>query len=389
MATRGTSVLLAVLAAGALLLSQATPSAGGGTMLSKRGRCIQITGEADSRGDTSWTETRGSTRFPDVLALAATHWLIVYNEYTTPFSTADWSRVVLKETRDAGRTWTTRILDEQRKGSEGFLGNWNYVRLGRLSDGRLVLSSCTRYQGNRCYLWFSADEGKTWEGPHDTHISDLKPKHLSQSPGSCIEMSEVVDLGDGKLGVMAHRSLPGKRIRNDLYVSGDGGRTWAYRSTAPGPEFDTCEAALLVRGGRVQIYCRNNRAVPKGMLVIRSEDSGTTWKLAREAGEAPGHQPDVALLRDGRALAIYRVTSTVGVDVWLHDPETLKGHTIGVERVPGSKRIFDCDTGGVAQLSDGTILLTYSSRVRDGGSLWPEKRVRLLVLEPGALDPGD
>lgn len=341
-------------------------------LLKHKGRVIQVTGALDSLGSFEWAKTNGSTRMPDLIALSDTHWLIVYCENPKATTVGDWSRLVLKETHDAGKSWTARILDEQRKSSKNYLGNWNNQEFTRLSDGRIVLSTVLR--GGRSYIWFSEDQGKTWGIPIEPRMVDGKRAWIF-----C-----AFELADGSLGSYS--------AGGHFSVSGDGGWTWEARGKIEFPEYKLCEAGHFVKDDHVQIYCRDNRRDANGplleacMVVLRSEDGMRTWKKIRAIKEAPGgHQSKVYQLRDGRLLALYRVTNEVGVDVWLHDFDTLEGKTFPVDRDPSSKRPWDFDCGGIAELSDGTILLCYGTKWRGENQYWPEKRIRVLVLPPGTF----
>lgn len=328
---------------------------------------------------------------PDMVALSDSHWIVVYNEYPTALATGNWARIVQCTTRDAGESWETVLLDQQREHGRGYLGNWNMVHVSQLADGRLVLTSTTRTKGHRCYLWFSGDQGETWEGPVDACLNEAVGDGVRYAA-----VSRVVDLPDGTLAAFAHRNNPNPPRRGalitDLLVSRDAGLSWQYRSSLPWDRHDLCEPAVVVRGGKVTLYCRDNRRrssdgrpVARGMVVLTSGDAGASWAEAHVATNAPGHQPCATLLADGRVLTIYRLArpDRVGVDVWVHDPDTFVGGDCRIVRVPGSTRIYDVDTGAATELSDGTVLLCYASVLRPDGRRWPEKRVQLLVLPPG------
>src|SRR5690606_31958079 len=63
---------------------------------------------------------------------------------------------------------------------------WNCPRVTALSDGRLVIvgdrvsgaaeGSESGEQSN--WLWFSSDNGESWEGPHATPVSGIVPDQL-------------------------------------------------------------------------------------------------------------------------------------------------------------------------------------------------------------------
>lgn len=358
--------------------------------LSQQGRIIPITDLVDARGQQDKPGMRRSTRMPDMFVINDREWLIIYDEYSRPTSTGVWSRIVIKRTGDRGKTWSAQLINEQRKGEEGFLGNWNMSRISRLPDGRLVITSCTRWGKKGCYFFFSQDQGKTWTEPEYVNLDEVAKEKLGFGV-SYVETSRVMAFDDGTLLLMAHRSIPKDKrppkIVTDVFVSTDGGKSWQLRSTVSDVEHDICEPAILIQGQRVQIYCRDNRGKGSGMVVCRSEDEGFSWKKVYVADEAPGHQPGLAVLNDGRVLLIYRVSdpNRVGADIWVHDPETFQGNTYELHRVIDSDHIFDVDSGAVAQLSDGTVLLCYATIMKQDNTRWPDKRIRLHVLPTGTF----
>jgi len=157
---------------------------------------------------------------------------------------------------------------------------------------------------------------------------------------------------------------------------------------------DLSEAAILAEGQTLQMYCRDDRkepldgktVTPRGLVIFRSSDAGRTWTKVKFAREAPGHQPGITLLKNGHMLAIYRRADpgNVSCEVWLHDPKTFEGKTYTLHAIPQSKNVFKIDAGAANELSNGTILLCYSSYRTDGGPEWhyAEKRVRIAVLPP-------
>ena len=128
--------------------------------------------------------------------------------------------------------------------------------------------------------------------------------------------------------------------------------------------------------------------MPLGAVVLRSDDSGLTWQQLHVEDKAKAHQPAVTILKDGRAVLFYRNSDQahVGVEAWVHDPTTFRGRTLAVEDIPGSTHRYDVDTGAIEQLSDGRLLFCWSSVLKEDGSRAPEKRVKLLVTRPDALE---
>ncbi len=357
-------------------------------------------GAESSPGVPEDSSKRRSARMPDVMALSDTEWLIVYNEYSSAFSTGAWSRIVVKKTVDAGKTWQTQIVNEQQAEKKGYLGNWNMSRFGKLPDGRIAIASQVRGGSRNCYVFFSGDRGASWSGPINTKITDVIQKRLGIQAGY-VECSRIEAMDDGTLLMMAHRGgqkppqrEPGRSYNViDVFVSGDGGASWEYRSTVEDENHSVCEPAILLEGKTIQIYCRDDwyrKGDPwhpgAGMVVFRSEDEGRTWMKTDPGWTVYGHQPGLTKLRDGRVLVLYRYTDPCynGCHIWVHDPKTFVGRTFRVHQLSRAQSRFYIDAGGAEQLPNGKILLCYSSIRRDDGVNWryAEKRVRLAVMPP-------
>lgn len=90
-------------------------------LLKDRGRYIQLAGSEDAYGRADRPGERRSTRMPDLLVLDDHRWIVVYSEYPIPYSSGDWARIIIHRTEDGGETWSTQIVNEQRKDREEYL----------------------------------------------------------------------------------------------------------------------------------------------------------------------------------------------------------------------------------------------------------------------------
>jgi len=356
--------------------------------LIEKGEVLQLTGETDVEGRRDLPGETRSTRMPDMVALSDHHWLVVYIEYASPYKRGAWARLVVTQTADAGKTWQTRVLSASHKSNRPRRPGGSMARIRRLRDGKLIVSTSL---GNTVYLFFSSDDGATWSPAHDAGLAAVMTKKLGRAPG-LVQAHRILELPSGTLMMMPHEAAPGPFkgwTITHVLASDDGGKTWTYRGTVKSDAHGLCEPAMYARPKRVQIYCRDNhRPTPEhDMVILRSADEGRTWKIVRVAREVRGgHQATLTPLRDGRALVIFRTLTgrgwRNGIGLWLHDPETLAGKVYPVLQAGGA---WSNDSGAAAELSDGTLLLLYATIYKTADTTWPEKRLQLLILPPGAL----
>lgn len=249
------------------------------------------------------TKVRNSHRMPDLLTLGPRHWMVVFTEFDWGGPERNWSRLVIRETEDAGATWTNRLVHEDVYGTTNFLGKWNMPRIARLKDGRLALTSTTMQRSRDAFALFSDDGGATWSPPRALGINRvIRGQYPKSNP---VEVTRMLDLPDGSLGLFAHfpigepfkdpalREAAQKGLQGEerghfncgLFVSTDGGKDWSLRSVMPDEDkYLVCEPAPVFIGpDTLQLYCRDNRGAsmqpqrPTGGLVYRSADSGKTW----------------------------------------------------------------------------------------------------------------
>ena len=134
--------------------------------------------------------------WPDLLLTPSDRLLCIFWEGT--FHTdRRYSRVMLTESSDRGRTWAPkRPLSAPGNG-------WGSPRLSQLSDGRIVAIA------NRCaeelvdeellpiFVWYSADEGQSWDGPHRIPALGCVPDKLLELPSGRWIVVGARDLVDG------------------------------------------------------------------------------------------------------------------------------------------------------------------------------------------------
>jgi len=233
--------------------------------------------------------------------------------------------IMVARSTDKGRTWTDhQSVAHADVWNEG--GMWIAPQLSRLKDGRLVIicdfgrrTSNQDYpmlsqwqkpdRGMSNHLFWSRDNGKTWDGPHK--IDDVGG-----------EPSYIIELSDGTLMFTRTESsdtdkiwnppLPwgGNYYRNAAVVSSDGGKTWARRSVISD---DPLQGDAEV--GLVEIAPKSLLAVTRigfgggsfgqPSRFIYSEDNGQTWGR-QTLTPIYGQRTAVHKLQSGKLLVTYR-----------------------------------------------------------------------------------
>ena len=270
--------------------------------------------------------------FPDLCLLPSGKLFCLYRE--SDLHAANWTRTVLIESDDGGRTWKNKREISDLK--------FNLPRITRLSDGRLVINGDV---GNTNYLFWSDDDGKTWSKPQRVSIS-----------GQCPD--RIVELRDGALLCNAERRRGGEQTRvyrpaaQNLYQyrSADGGKTWQDA----GLMFEDriwggCGegATVEVIDGTLVCHIRNSAGYAYPSLKIISRDGGRTWSDYRLSGTFGGMHR-AGLLRDGRMLITYRqMAGNSSLSAWCGDPMEEVGYCVpsrwgdddGVLLIDGALRI--------------------------------------------------
>jgi hypothetical protein len=304
--------------------------------------------------------------FPDV-ALTPSGKLICTFAECTHHGDRSYTRIMLSESTDRGRTWSPkRPLTEATRGWPAY----NCPRITQLRDGRLVIVVDKLYAEERSHrpetcknmLYFSTDEGQTWSDPVETPALGIVPDRLCE-------------LSNGRWLLACHyRDVDFGYIIQRLWASDDQGATWCG-PTIVGKQagLNLCEVSILpYPDGTLVAFMRENSGLGWDCYKALSHDNGGTWSEPI-AFPLPGcHRPVAGWLNDGRILITHRfMQGGLGwVGWWTQNffaaltdadsalaPTRAQAHTrilpVDFDRSPAS------DTGysGWVQFADGEIYI--------------------------------
>lgn len=238
--------------------------------------------------------------FPD-LALTPSGRLVCVFAECAHHADRSFTRIVATDSTDRGRTWSPkRSLAGPTHGLPVF---WNCPRITTLRDGRLAVVVDKLLAPERSatpedclnFLFFSDDEGETWDGPLDTPARGIVPDRL-------------LELDDGRWILSCHyddRAL-GYLVQR-LWYSDDRGDTWQGPVTVARQKgLNLCEVSILPIGDRLVAFHRENSGQGRDCYKAISADRGESWGPV-VAFPLPGcHRPVAGWLDDGRILITHR-----------------------------------------------------------------------------------
>jgi hypothetical protein len=221
------------------------------------------------------------------------------------------TRVMVVTSDDRGRTWTpkrpvTQVLE--RKGPDDPI--WNCARVTALSDGRLALI-VDRVAGARegsqggeqsNWLWFSADEGDSWQGPHHTPVWGIVPDRL-------IELKHGPHAGRWILSAHTAMECHGERTFVEwCWLSDDRGETWQGPITiARDPRYKLCEGSIVeLPAGELVCFLRENSGQGWDAFKSVSVDGGLTWSELVMFPLPGCHRPVAGVLQSGEVFITHR-----------------------------------------------------------------------------------
>ena len=235
--------------------------------------------------------------WPDVVLTDSGKLICVFTECVA-HSNRDFSRLMMTESTDRGRTWSEkRPLTEATTAND----NYNCSRISKLPDGTLVLI-CDRVYGkekkgtkNEIYLWFSSDDGKTWS----------EPKLL---PAEGIVPDKYRVLKSGRHIISAHAFGDCDKLEQYLWYSDDGGKSWSDRVTVAADEkYNLCEGCILeTPDGALVCFMRENSGRGWDCMKTVSYDGGESWSEVTNVPLPGCHRPVAGYLKSGSIMMTYR-----------------------------------------------------------------------------------
>ena len=236
--------------------------------------------------------------WPDVALTKSGKLVCVFTE-CTHHSDRSYTRIMLTESADDGRTWTPkRPLTE---GTKGLPYSYNCARISALRDGRLaVIVDRVPATGEKDdtravnVLYFSADEGKTWSDAVETPLRGIVPDKLRE-------------LETGRWIISAQYAVK-KHLTQFCRYSDDRGKTWSDEILmAHDRRYQLCEVSILpLGGGKLVGFMRENSGLGYDCQKTVSYDDGETWGPLVDFPLPGCHRPVAGRLKDGRIFITYR-----------------------------------------------------------------------------------
>lgn len=289
-----------------------------------------------------WRSPDRFTKNPDIIQLPSGRLLLIYSDTDVHWSLKN-QILTLLASDDLGRTWFKhREIDraDLTQGDERLVT----PRLSLLNDGRLAVIIDHDDHGHfhedqppGNWIYWSEDNGDTWQGPEKPHILGFEP-------------DRILDLPDGRLGVATHVMRgESQEFADILTCSDDGGQSWYEAATiAYDGYYRYCEGAIVILDGGKELACilRENHHAGIPSFVTFSRDNGRTWSKPQMAPFALD-RPYAKQLPDGRVLVTGRhVNGPLGTYAWCGDLRTELGYQIG-----GPRRKYQ------ATLADGALII--------------------------------
>ncbi len=249
--------------------------------------------------------------WPDIVLAESGKLLCVFSE-CTHHGDRSYTRIMIAESQDRGRTWSPKrpvSAPAYRKNPADFY--WNCARISALSDGRLVIAVDQIRGGNENnssrglqtnWLFFSSDDGATWDGPHATPVTGIVPDQLRELK---IGDNNGVWLLSAHSMNAAHDPVLWQQL---LWRSEDQGKSWSGPYTiAAVPGLKLCEGNILeLPGGELVCFLRENSCLGLDCYKTISRDGGRTWGDVIQMPIPGCHRPVAGLLQSGKVLITHR-----------------------------------------------------------------------------------
>lgn len=274
--------------------------------------------------DPQWYEA-----WPDVVLTDEGVMVAVFSE-CTHHKDRSYTRIMLTESSDRGRTWTAK--HPLTEGTLNLPYYYNCARIAKLSDGRLVITLDVIKRGNevapdksKVLLFFSSDNGKTWDKPIETPLRGILPDRL-------------IELDNGRWIISAHCEVDGV-FTQFLRYSDDQGATWSEPVVVARDEkLFLCEISMLPLGnGKIVGFLRDNSLKGYDCKKVLSCDNGETWSEIINFPICGCHRPTAGMLKNGQIFITYRFMQGGGGEIW-ERAQNFMGYLTDLKSVESLKR---------------------------------------------------
>lgn len=238
--------------------------------------------------------------WPDVALLESGKMVCVFSE-CTHHRDRSYTRIMVCHSEDRGRTWS-----EKRPVTEGTKGNpfYNCARITALRDGRLAIVVDKLFSDERSaapddcrnLIYFSTDEGFTWETPVETPVRGIVPDKL-------------LELENGRWIIGAHyKDKASGLLTQRMWYSDDQAKTWSDPVIIAEKEgLNLCEVTILPTGDDTLVaFHRENSGDGQDCYKAISKDNGETWGDVIRFPLPGCHRPVSGFLKDGRIMITHR-----------------------------------------------------------------------------------
>ena len=238
--------------------------------------------------------------WPDIALTISGKLICVFAE-CTHHKNRSYSRIVMCESKDKGRSWSKKkALTESTEGKEYY---YNCPRIGQLKDGRIyiIVDKCiigdeAKFsQEAQNLIYFSDDDGVTWGTPEYTPLRGIVP-------------DKILELPNGRWIISAHYHNSIGELAQYMHYSDDKGKTWSPQIVVGQKNgLNLCEVSILhIKDNTLVAFMRENSG--KGLDCIKtiSYNNGESWSEPI-AFPIPGcHRPVAGFLNDGKIFITYR-----------------------------------------------------------------------------------
>jgi sialidase-1 len=267
--------------------------------------------------------------WPDVTLTNNGKMVAVFTE-CTHHKDRSYSRIMLTESCDRGRTWTPK--HPLTEGTRNLPYHYNCARITKISDGRLVITLDRVLHGreddpekSRVFLFFSDDNGDSWSEGIATPLHGIVPDRL-------------IELDNGRWIIAAHYAEGNKLVETMLY-SDDQGASWSKEIVVARSEnLKLCEVCMLpLGGGKIVAFLRENSLKGYDCKKVLSYDNGESWSEVIDFPICGCHRPTAGFLKNGQVFITFRFMQGGGGEIW-ERAQNFMGYLTNLKSVESTKR---------------------------------------------------